>query len=106
MDFPKKKKKKVNHEELVTEKNKAGSTVDFKRQEIHTHGDGLLETLSGVLDQAETVGINIADGDGLVQISVEAILVHSHIQVDNISVLEGAHVGNSVANDLVDGCAA
>eukprot|EP00354_Favella_ehrenbergii_P006286 CAMPEP_0170458422 /NCGR_PEP_ID=MMETSP0123-20130129/5394_1 /TAXON_ID=182087 /ORGANISM="Favella ehrenbergii, Strain Fehren 1" /LENGTH=97 /DNA_ID=CAMNT_0010722559 /DNA_START=470 /DNA_END=763 /DNA_ORIENTATION=+ len=37
---------------------------------------------------------------------MEPIVVRCHVEIDNIAFLEGARVGNSVANDLINGSAA
>jgi hypothetical protein len=37
---------------------------------------------------------------------MEPILVHGDVQIDDVSIPERAHVGNTMADDFVDRCAA
>jgi len=49
---------------------------------------------------------NLADTVSLVQIAMVPIDIGCHIKVHNVAFLQGSRVGNSVANDLIDGSAA
>jgi len=67
--------------------------------------DGLVQTLTRSLDNANSVGIRlrpITNVVCLVQITVEALVVESHVEVDDVSVQQDPFIGNAVANDLVD----
>ena len=49
---------------------------------------------------------HISNEVGLIQIAVEAIIVGSHVKIDYVSILEGPLIGNTMANDLIDGSTA
>jgi hypothetical protein len=71
-------------------------------------GDGLLETLSGRFDQADVVGVRfgfVADVVGFVEVAVVAVVEEGDVEVDDVAVFEGAVVGDTVADDFVDGAA-
>lgn len=70
--------------------------------------DGLVKTLSCCLNDADCIGIGLrllADIICLVQVAVEALVVQSNIDIDDIAILQGALVGDTVADDLVNGSA-
>lgn len=70
--------------------------------------DRLLEALARRLDDAHGVLVgqrSVADVVCLVDVAVEAAVVESDVDVDNVAVGERARVGDAVADDLVDGCA-
>jgi hypothetical protein len=68
--------------------------------------DGFCETLARCLDHAHGVWVRarpVANVVGLVQVAVVAIVVQSHIQVDDVPVQQHALVWNAVANHFIDG---
>lgn len=65
--------------------------------------DGLLEALSGGVDELAALLVHVAHEVGLVEVRVVAVKVDADVDVDNIAVLEGPEVGNAVADDLVHG---
>lgn len=69
--------------------------------------DRLGEAVAGGLDDAHGVRVLVgfADVVGLVQVAVEAAVVEGDVDVEDVAVLEGALVGDTVADDFVDGCA-
>lgn len=74
---------------------------------ISVHGsrladlNSLLKALIGLGDQEFTRLSDLSNQISLIQINIEPVLEHCDIQVDNISILEGSAVWNSVANDLI-----
>lgn len=68
------------------------------------HRNGLVQALSRCLYDADGVGICqclLADVVSLVEITVEAAMVESYVDVEDVTVFEDALVGNAVANDFV-----
>ena len=81
-------------------------------------GNGLLHGLLGRGDEVERLLVDVADGISSVQVAVEAVvdcsvrralgrsnfkLTEGNVEVDNVAVLEGTLVRDTVADDLVDG---
>ena len=77
---------------------------------VHLVGAAVLDRLHqafvSLLDEVDARLGHIAQEVGLIQVSVEAIVVGSHVQIDNISILQRSRVWNAVADDLIDGRAA
>ena len=61
----------------------------------------LLKAVVGRAHEALRVLIALADQEGLVEVRVEAVFVHAHVQVDDISFFDHAAVRDPVADDLV-----
>jgi len=69
--------------------------------------DRFFQTVAGGLDNAHAVGVLVGFTDvvGLVQVAVEATVVQSDIDVENVPILQRTLVGNTVADDFVGRCA-
>lgn len=69
--------------------------------------DRFFQAVAGGFDDAHAVGVlrGAADVVGFVQVAVEAPVVEGYVDVEDVAVLEGALVGDAVADDFVDGCA-
>jgi hypothetical protein len=69
--------------------------------------DRFFEAVAGGLDDSHAVGVLVgfADVVGLVQVAVEAAVVEGDVDVEDVAVLEGALVGDAVADYFVGGCA-
>jgi hypothetical protein len=67
--------------------------------------DRLFQAVAGGLDDAHAVRVLVgfADVVGFVQIAVEAAVVEGDVDVEDVAVLEGALVGDAVADDFVGG---
>lgn len=68
--------------------------------------DGLVQALTRRLNHAHRIRVGlglVTDIVGLVDVSVETVVVQRDINVDNVAVLEGSLVGDTVADNLVDG---
>lgn len=66
--------------------------------------DSLLQALTGGFGNTDGIGVRlrlITNIVGLVEISVEALVVESNVKVYNVTVQQDALVGNTVANNLV-----
>lgn len=67
--------------------------------------DGLIQTFSGSLDNANTLRISlsfISNVVSLVDITVVTAVVQCDVNIEDISVDEFALIGNAVTDDLVD----
>ena len=69
-------------------------------------GNGLHQRDVSVLHQELRRVRHLTNEVGLIQVGVEPVLVETHVDVDDVSFLQGAGVGDSVADDLIDRCAA
>jgi hypothetical protein len=69
--------------------------------------DGFFQAVACGFDDAHAVGVlgGAADVVGFVQVAVEAAVVEGYVDVEDVAVLQGALVGDAVADDFVDGCA-
>lgn len=68
--------------------------------------DGLVQTFTCGFHHAHSIGVRerlVSNIVGLVDITVESLVVQSDINVDNIAILQGSLVGDTVADGLVDG---
>lgn len=66
--------------------------------------DSQLQTLAGRLHNTDRVGIRlgpVADIVRLVEITVVAIMIQRHVQIDDVAVEEDALVRDAVANNLI-----
>ena len=83
---------------------------DIADLSVHLVGSAVLDRLHqafvSLLDEVDTRLGHIAHEVGLIQVSMEAIVVGSHVQIDNISILQWSRVWNAVADDLINGRAA
>ena len=83
---------------------------DIADLSVHLVGAAVLDRLHqafvSLLYEVDTRLGNIAYEIGLIQVSMEAIVVGSHVQIDNISILQRSRVWNAVADDLINRCAA
>ena len=77
----------------------------FTRHHAHytraTVGNRITQTLVGTLDELDISLADLSDEEGLVQVAVVALVVHSDVQVDNVSAPQFPRIGNAVANHLV-----
>lgn len=67
--------------------------------------DGFVQTLAGSLDDANRIRVGqslVADVVCFVDIAVEAAVVQSNVNVDDVSILEDTLIGDTVTNGLVD----
>lgn len=65
----------------------------------------LVQALTRRLNHAHRIGVGlglVTDIVGLVDVSVETVVIQSNVNVDNVAVLEGSLVGNTMADNLVD----
>ncbi len=70
--------------------------------------NGLVQALPGCLDNADGVWVVLgllADVVGFVQVAVEAFVVESNVNVQDIAVNKDALIWDTVADTLVEGCA-
>lgn len=70
--------------------------------------DSLVQALSRCLDNADRIWVReclVADVVCLVEVAVETAVVEGHVDVEDITILEDALVGNAVADDFVGRCA-
>lgn len=67
--------------------------------------DGGVEAVAGSFDNADGGGGGRTDVVSFVEIAVEAAVVDGDVNVDNVAILEGSAVRDSVANDFVHACA-
>lgn len=71
--------------------------------------DGLLQALSCRLDDTDGVRVRLGPVTNvicLVQIGMVAFVVEGNVDVENIAVEENTLIGDTVADDFVDGCTA
>lgn len=71
--------------------------------------DGLFQALSCRLDDTDGVRVRLGPVTNvvcLVQIGVVAFVVEGNVDVENIAVEENTLIGDTVADDFVDGCTA
>lgn len=64
----------------------------------------LVEALSRGFDDAHTVGVGqrfLANVICLIQIAVEAAVVKSNVDIENVTILEYSLIWNAVTNDLI-----
>jgi len=79
--------------------------------ELHSRlddSDGFVEAFSRGLDYADGVGVGCCEGADivcLIEVPMIAVVVEGHVDVDDISVLEEALVGDAVADYFIDGSA-
>jgi uncharacterized protein YoxC len=64
--------------------------------------DTLLQTIISCLNKFPRTFAHLSHTISLVEISVESILEHANINVDDVSFLQRSRVGDSVANYFVD----
>lgn len=67
--------------------------------------DGFVQTLSRSFDDANGLRVRaglVSNIVGFVKIAVVAVVVQSHVDVDNVTILERSLVGDAVADGLVD----
>jgi hypothetical protein len=66
--------------------------------------DGFFQAVARGFDDAHAVGVlrGAADVVGFVEVAVEAAVVEGHVDVEDVAILEGALVGDAVADDFVD----
>ena len=76
--------------------------------ELHTRfddSDGLVEAFSCSLNYTDGVGVGCCAGADVIcfiEVPVVAIVVKGYVNVDDVSVLEGALVRDAVTNCFVD----
>lgn len=70
------------------------------------HGNRLLQTLVRHFHQFLVLLRHVAHEERLVEVSVEAAMVHGHIHIAQVAVLQRPHVGDAVTDHLIDGRAA
>ena len=62
--------------------------------------DGRRERLVRALHEPLAVLVHVTHEERLVQVGVVAAVVHGHVHVDDVAVLQGAQVGDAVADHL------
>lgn len=68
----------------------------------------LVETLPRSLDHADRVWVGlglVSNVVGLVQVSVIALVIQRHVDIQDVSILEDALIGNAMADHFVGRCA-
>ena len=65
--------------------------------------NGLFQTLPRVFDQFPSLFTGSPNEDSLIEITVVFPVVDCDVDVDDVSVLQGSHVGDAVTNHFVDG---
>ena len=70
--------------------------------------DGLVETLASSLNDTDRLGVSqslVTNIVRLVDVSVEAVVVKGHINVDDIAIFQDTLIGDTVTDALVHRCA-
>ena len=67
-----------------------------------TNLDGFVKALARVVYQFQRGCVHIPHGVGLVKIAMKSVMKNGHIDVHDIAILQGSHIRNPVANNLVD----
>lgn len=65
--------------------------------------NGGVEAVAGGLNDPDSGGRRSANVVGFIKIAVEAVVIEGYVDVDDIAILEGAAVGDTVANNFVYG---
>jgi hypothetical protein len=71
--------------------------------------DGLVQTLSRCLNHANSIRVSlglVTNVVGLVQVGVVSLVVQRNINVEDITIEQNTLIGDTVADDFVDGCTA
>lgn len=69
--------------------------------------DGFIQALAGGLDDSHGVGVGlglVANIVGFVEVGVVTLVEQANVNVKNVAIDKNSLIGDSVADDFVDGC--